>query len=366
MMKKISMSEMYIDDEIKKSVLKVLDSGRYVKGEELKRFEQEFANFCSAKRAVGVNSGTSAILLSLMAIGIVNGDQVIVPSHTFIATVSPIVFLGGKPVFVDIDSETYTIDPNDVENKISPKTKAIIPVHLYGHPCDMDPINELAKDNDLFVIEDACQAHGSCYKGEKIGSLKDNIACFSFYPSKNMTVCGDGGMIVTNNEEIAEKVAMLRDHGRREKYIHELLGLNLRLSEIHASIGREQIRHISEWTKKRHWVSRRYNQLLEDVDKIIVPIEKDWAKHVYHLYVIRTIKRDGLMRYLNENNIGTGIHYPIPVHKQPVMKSYSHVSLPVTEKIVKEVLSLPMHPQITENQIEYITERINEYIRGEV
>lgn len=357
---KINLSVMYMDDQIKKAVIDVLDSGRFIKGEQLKKFEHEFAAFCSAKYTIGVSSGTAAILLSLMALGIGKGDEVIVPSHTFIATATPILFLGAKPVFADIDAETYTINPKSIDECLTSRTKAIIPVHLYGHPADMDQINDMAQDNELYVIEDACQAHGALYKGKMTGSLAD-IACFSFFPSKNMTVCGDGGMVTTNNMELAEKVSMLRDHGRKEKYIHEMVGLNLRMSEISAAIGRQQLRHLSVWNEKRRHVAKLYNQLLSGIDKIVTPVEKEWARHVYYMYVIRTKQRDKLAEYLRDNGISTGIHYPVPVHQQPIMKAYSN-SLPVTEKIVDEILSLPMYPQLTDTQIKFIIDIIETFI----
>jgi len=281
----VKLSKMYVDDQIEKVVLDVLNSGRYINGQNLKGFEEEFADLCNTKYAVGVNSGTSAILLSLMALGISEGDEVIVPSHTFIATASPAKFLRATLVYADIDPEIYTIDPADIERKITSRTKVIIPVHLYGHPCDMDPINELAKAHNVCVIEDACQAHSATYKGKKTGSLGD-IACFSFFPSKNMTVLGDGGMITTNDSELAQKVRMMRDHGRTQKYVHEMFGLNCRLSEIHAAVGREQLKHLTDWTERRRAIAARYDALLRD-SGVAVPVERDWAKHVYYMYVIR-------------------------------------------------------------------------------
>jgi perosamine synthetase len=354
----VSLSKMYVDDQIQKVVMNVLNSGRYINGQNIKSFEEEFADLCSAKYAVGVSSGTSAILLSLMALGIGKGDEVIVPSHTFIATASPAKFLGATLVYADIDPETYTIDPAEVESKITPRTKVIIPVHLYGHSCDMDPINELAKAHNLYVIEDACQAHCATYKGKKTGSLSD-IACFSFFPSKNMTVLGDGGMITTNDGELARKVGMLRNHGREQKYVHDLLGLNCRLSEVHAAIGKEQLKHLTDWTEKRRAVAARYNALLRD-SGVIVPVEREWAKHVYHMYVIRVEQRDKLASYLKGKGIETGIHYPVPVHRQPCLMSDVH--LPVTEKYVDEILSLPMHPQLSDEEVDYVASEVRNFM----
>ena len=353
---KIDFSKMYVDDDIRSSVIEVLNSGRYIKGEKLRSFEKEFAEFCGTKYSIGVSSGTSAILLSLMALGIKEGDEVIAPAHTFVATASPARFLGGTLVFADIDEDTYTIDPSDIERKITEKTKAIIPVHLYGHPCDMDRINEIAQDKGIAVIEDACQAHGATYKGTKAGSIGD-IGCFSFFPSKNMTVLGEGGIVSTNNDELAEKISMLRDHGRKDKYIHEILGLNLRMDEIHAAIGRESLKHISQWNKNRREVAAQYNQSLDGLD-LVVPTEKNWAEHVYHLYVIRVKERDNLAAYLSGKGVSTGVHYPVPLHKQPCMLTDVH--LPVTERCVEEILSLPMHPQMSREEVDYVCEGIRE------
>jgi len=356
----ISLSKIYVDDDIRRAVIEVLNSGQYIKGENLQSFEGEFANFCGTKYAVGVNSGTSAILLSLIAIGLKEGDEVIVPSHTFIATASPVKFLGATLIYADIDPDIYTIDPADIERRITPKTKAIIPVHLYGHPCDMDAILAIAQQHDLRIIEDACQAHGALYKGRKVGSIGD-IGCFSFFPSKNMTVLGEGGMAVTNDETLAERISALRDHGRRQKYIHEMLGLNFRMSEIHAAIGRLQLKHVDEWNAKRRTIADYYNTLLHDLNNVATPAEKEWAKHVYHLYVIRAKQRDELAAHLKRESIATGIHYPVPVHKQPCMESNAY--LPITEKYASEVLSLPMHPQLTESEVEYICDKIHGFWR---
>jgi perosamine synthetase len=357
---KISLSKMYVDDQIEKAISDVLNSGRYISGQNLKSFEEEFADLCSTEYAVGVSSGTSAILISLMALGIGAGDEVIIPSHTFIATGSPAKFLGASLVYTDIDPETYTIDPAEIERKVTPRTKAIIPVHLYGHPCDMDPINDIAKAHNLYVIEDACQAHCATYKGRKTGSLGD-IACFSFFPSKNVTVLGDGGMVTTNDSELARKVGMLRNHGRTQKYVHEMLGLNCRLSEVHATIGREQLKHLAEWTERRRAIAAKYNALLRDFG-VIIPVEREWAKHVYHMYVIRVMQRDNLAAYLKERDIETGIHYPVPVHRQPCLMSDVH--LPITEKYVNEILSLPMHPQLSDEQVDYVASEVRNFVES--
>jgi len=356
----ISLSKMYVDDQIREAVLNVLSSGRYISGQNVRSFEEEFADSCNTKYAVAVSSGTSAILLSLMALGIGKGDEVIVPSFTFIATATPAKFLGATVIYADIDPETYTIDPGEVQSRISPRTKVIIPVHLYGHPCDMDSIYELAKEHNLYVIEDACQSHGATYKGRKTGSLGD-VACFSFYPSKNMTVLGDGGMITTNDDKLAQKARMLRDHGRAQKYVHELLGLNCRLSEIHAAIGREQLKHLAEWNRRRREIAAQYNARLYN-SGVTIPVEKKWAEHIYHMYVIRVKQRDKLASYLKERGIETGIHYPVPLHRQPCISS--NVRLPITERYVEEVLSLPMHPQLSDKEVESVALEVRNFMEG--
>lgn len=359
----IPLSRVYMDDDIKKAVLEVLDGGWYILREKVHEFERKFAEFCDVKNGVCVSSGTAAIFLSLLALDIKHGDEVIVPSFSFIASATPVIHLGAKPVFVDIDPETYTIDPEKTREAVTERTKAIIPVHLYGHPANMDVIVDIAEENSLHIIEDAAQAHGAEYKGRKVGGI-GHVACFSFYPSKNMTVCGDGGIVVTNNEEIAEKVRMIRDHGRREKYIFRMIGYNLRFNEIQAAIGIRQLEKLPEWNEARRNIARMYNQALENV--VITPIEKPWAKHVYHLYVIRTEKRDELREFLKQQGISTGVHYPVPIHEQPAITNVLGIqpSLPNTEKFAEEVLSLPMYPTLTKGEVAYISEKITEFLES--
>lgn len=363
-MKSINIAEMYVDDEIKQSVLEVLESGHYIRGPNNKYFEKEFADFCGTKYAITMSSGTAAIFLSLYALGICKGDEVIVPSHTFIATVNPVLHLGAKPIFVDINIETYTMNIEEVEQKVTNNTKAIIPVHLYGHPADMGAIMDIAGDHDMRVIEDACQAHGAIYNGKKVGSIGD-IGCFSFFPSKNMTVAGDGGMVTTNDDELAERIGMLRDQGRKDKYIHELLGFNFRMSEIHAAVGRQQLKHLPKWIEQRREIANYYDDLLATVEQVITPMEREWAKHAYHLYVIRTKHRDVLKEYLEKQGISVGIHYPLPVHRQPCIAERIDpmMDLIVTDKVVEEVLSIPMYPQLKKSEIEYITGKIKDFLR---
>jgi perosamine synthetase len=359
----IPLVKVYMDNEIKKAVLEVLDSGWYILREKTREFEKKFAEFCGVKNAVCVSSGTAGIFLSLLALDIKRGDEVIIPSFSFVSTATPIMEVGAKPVFVDIKEKTYTVDPEKIREAVTKRTKAIMPVHLYGHPANMDPIMEIAKENDIYVIEDACQAHGAEYKGKKVGGI-GHVACFSFYPSKNMTVCGDGGAVVTNNGKIAETVRKLRDHGRRDKYVFELKGYNLRFNEIQAAIGIKQLEKLPEWNKARRNIARMYNQALEGL--VTTPVEETWAKHVYHVYVIRTKKRDELREFLSRHGISTLVHYPVPIHKQPAITNVlgTQPALKNTEKAAKEVLSIPMYPRLTKREVKYVSDKIAEFFEG--
>jgi dTDP-4-amino-4,6-dideoxygalactose transaminase len=376
-MKKINLSEMYVDEEIRQAALDVLNSGRYIKGPRVQEFEESFAKFTKAQFAVATSSGTTALLTAYLALGIKEGDEVIVPSHTFIATVTPFMFLGAKPVFVDIEPDIFTMDPEQVKNKITDRTRAIVAVHLYGHPVDMQPIMELAEKHNIKVVEDSCQAHGAKYQNQNIGDIGD-VAIFSFFPSKNMTVAGDGGICVTNDPELAEKMRILRNHGRTDRDTSQILGLNFRMSEIHAAIGHVQLKHLHDWTDSRRRVASIYDRVFSSsglVDEnIILPTERDWARHVYHLYVIRVLdgKRYELRKYLQEKGINTGIHYGKPLHEQPVIidhlknkfnEEIDAQTLPETNKAVKEILSLPMYPNLSIEEISRIVETMKSYFR---
>ena len=356
----IPLSKVYMDDAIKKAVAEVLDSGWYILREKVKEFEGKFAEFCGVKNAVCVSSGTAAIFLSLLALDIKAGDEVIVPSFSFIASAAPVIQVGAKPVFVDVEARTYEADPEKIKEAVTGRTKAIFPVHLFGHPANMDPILDIAKKNDLIVIEDACQAHGSEYKGRKAGAI-GHVGCFSFYPSKNMTVCGDGGCVVTNDEEIAEKIRVLRDHGRREKYVFDELGYNFRFNEIQAAIGIKQLEKLPKWNEARRNIARMYNRALEGL--ATTPVEEPWAKHVYHQYVIRTTRRDELSEFLKKHGVSTLVHYPVPIHQQPAITGAlgAQPTLKITEKIAQEVLSLPMYPSLAATEVEYVSERISDF-----
>jgi dTDP-4-amino-4,6-dideoxygalactose transaminase len=352
-----------IGAEINGAIERVLKSGWLVLGEEVRSFEEEFSRYVGADFGVGVNSGSDALYLAVKALGIKDGDEVITVAHTFTADADAIVRNGATPMFVDIDPETYCINLTRIEEKVTNRTRAILPVHLYGHPADMDPIIVLAKKYKLYVIEDACQAHGAEYKGRKVGSIGD-VGCFSFYPTKNLGAYGDAGMVVTNNKKLADEIRMLRNYGQSDRYHHEFLGINSRLDEIQAAILRVKLKYLDEWNEKRRSLARLYSQLLQNTG-VILPVEKDYAKHVYYLYVIRHKRRDLLQKRLADNGIQSLIHYPVPVHKQ---KSYSDMvyaaDLPVTEQICNEIISLPMHPWLKESDITQVTSLIKGYVHG--
>lgn len=351
--------------EVDPKISEVLASGNYILGENVKSFEIEFAKYCGSRSGVGVASGTDALSLCLKALGINTGDKVVTVPFTFIATVNAIIYNGARPVFVDIDKHTYTMDVSKLKHKITQKTKAIIPVHLYGHPVNMDPIIEIAERNNIHVIEDACQAHGAEYKGNKAGTFGD-VGCFSFYPAKNLGGCGDGGMVLTDNEEIAQKLRMLRNYGERKKYHHEVVGYNSRLDELQAAILRIKLKYLDDWVEARRKIARKYNDLLARIDNISTPDEELYAKHSYHLYVIRTGHRDELRDWLRTKGISTGIHYPKPIHLQECFAQLglSAGTFPNSEKVSKEVLSLPMFPELTDDEIHYISDSIGEFARN--
>jgi dTDP-4-amino-4,6-dideoxygalactose transaminase len=344
-----------ISQEIAQAIQRVLKSGWFILGGEGERFEEEFAKYIGSKYGIGVNSGSDALFLGLKAVGVGEGDEVITVSHTFISTADAIVRNGAKPVFVDIDPETYCIDVSKIEERIAGRTKAILPVHLYGHPADMEPVMELARKYRLFVVEDACQAHGAEYKGRKVGSIGD-LGCFSFYPIKNLGAYGDGGMVVTGDEELAGKLRMLRNYGQPQKHHHDFVGVNSRLDEIQAAILSAKLKHLDEWNEKRRRVAKLYDELLGN-PHIIKPFKKEYAKHVYHLYVIRCKERDKLQQHLLANGIQTQIHYPMPVHRQKAYQGLAaDTKLEVTERICHEILSLPMYPLLGKDKVKTIVQ----------
>jgi dTDP-4-amino-4,6-dideoxygalactose transaminase len=345
--------------EINKAVRTVLDSGWFILGEEVKQFEKEFADYLGVKYCVGVGNGLDALHLILRALNIGEEDEVIVPANTYIATLLAISYTGADPVLVEPEENTYNINPELIEDAITKRTKAIMPVHLYGLSSDMDQINEIAERHGFFVIEDAAQAHGAEYKGKKCGSL-GTAAGFSFYPTKNLGAYGDGGVVVTNDEEIAERVMLLRNYGSREKYHNEIKGFNSRLDEIQAAILRVKLKHLDEWNGKRRKNAEVYLKNIK-TDKIILPFEPKGYKHIYHQFVIRCRDRDNLQKSLKENGIATLIHYPIPPHKQECYRKYNSLFLPIAEQLANEVLSLPISPVMTEEDAQRIAKVINDW-----
>lgn len=351
-----------IKSEVDRAIQAVIDSCAFINGPATKQFEKNFATYCGVNHAIGVANGTDALHLALRALGIGQGDEVITAANTFIATAEAITLAGARVVFVDIHPETYNIDSTKIEEKISSKTKAIIPVHLFGQPADMEPILRLARQHHLKVIEDACQAHGAKYQGQRVGTFGD-VACFSFYPGKNLGAYGDGGAVVTNDETIAQQVAMLADHGSRIKYQHQVEGMNSRLDSIQAAILDVKLRYLDRWNERRRQNARLYNELLQDVVGIVTPRELPETEPVYHLYVIQANDRDRLRQQLAEAGIGTGIHYPMALHQQP---AYQHLGLktgdyPVAETCTRRYLSLPMYPELTESMIETVCQAIKKY-----
>ena len=348
-----------ISKEIDAAIYDVLQKGWFILGDNVVTFEEEFAKYCNTKYAIGVASGTDALTLSIEALGIGEGDEVITVPNTFIATVDAISRNRAKPVFVDIDSETYNIDVDKIEEKITDKTKAIIPVHLYGQPADMDSIVKIAREYDLKIIEDGCQAHGSEYNGKKVGSLGD-VGCFSFYPGKNLGAYGDGGIVVTNNFEIAEIIRILRNYGQKIKYHHDIVGYNSRLDEIQAAVLRVKLKYLDKWNELRRLHSKEYNEFLSEISGIVLPFSEENVKHVYHLYVIRCENRDAIQEKLSSKGISTGIHYPVPIHLQLAYTKlgYCKGDFPITEEYVKKIISLPIFPELTFDEVRYVSEQI--------
>ena len=342
--------------EIDQAIHRVLDSGWYILGEEVRAFEAEFAAYVGVKFAIGVGSGTEALHLALRACDIGPGDEVITVSHTAVATVAAIELCGATPVLVDIDADRYTLDPEKLPGLLTPRTKAIVPVHLYGQPAEMAPTLEIAHQHGLKVIEDCAQAHGATYQGQRVGSWGD-LGCFSFYPTKNLGALGDGGMVVTDDAALAEKARLMREYGWAERYVSHIRGWNSRLDELQAAVLRVKLRCLDGDNAARARLATLYNQLLADTD-LTLPVEHPGSNHVYHLYVIRTKRRDELQAFLREQGIGTLVHYPVPVHLQPAYRGRLSGSndLPETERAAREVLSLPMYPELAESDVKVVAE----------
>ena len=363
-----------IKNEIHEAINEVMENTAFAGGPFVAGFEKEFAAFCNCKHAIGVGNGTDALWLSLIALGIGPGDEVITVPNTFIATAEAITYCGAQPVFVDVDPKTYNMDPDKLEDclkkRLSPppssltlRPKAIIPVHLFGQPADMDPIMSIAGKYGLYVIEDACQAHGADYKGKKAGSI-GNTGCFSFYPGKNLGAYGEAGAVVTNDDSLAEKMRIFRDHGQAKKYYHSMIGWNARMDGIQGAILGVKLKYLSDWNEARRKHAQEYDKLLAPLHGIIKPHVADYAKHVYHIYAIRAQQRDQLIAKLSEKGISCGIHYPVPIHLQDAYRflGLGQGSYPVAEQCASEFVSLPMYPELTSDQITYVVNTLKQFV----
>ncbi len=349
-------------EEIDAAMRRVVEKSAFILGEEVAQFEEAFAAYCGARHAIGVGSGTAALFLALKALDIGPGDEVITTPFTFFATASTIAHTGATPVFADIDPRTYNVDPAAVARAVTPRTRAIVAVHLYGQPADMDALRKVAQAHNLWLIEDAAQAHGAAYKGQRAGTLGD-IACFSFYPTKNLGGFGDGGAVVTNHDALAERVRLLRNHGQDRKYHYVMLGYGERLDALQAAVLRAKLPHLDQWNKARREAARRYNALLADVD-LVLPYEAPDTYHVYHCYTVRVPRRDEAVTYLREHGVGVAIHYPTPLHFQPAFAylGLGEGAFPVAEQVSQEVLSLPLFPEITEEQQRYVADTLKDFL----
>lgn len=362
MIPNLNLKEQYksIKEELDKAVLEVLESGQFVLGRNVKYAEEKIAAYCQARYGIGVASGTDALELALKACDIRAGDEVITTPFTFFASAETISKIGAMPVFVDVEQDTFNLDPKKIKEKITARTKAILPVHIFGHPVDLDPILDIAKKYNLKVIEDCAQAIGAEYNGKRVGAIGD-VGTLSFYPTKNLGGAGDGGMIITNNHKITEKVKLLRDHGSTIKYYHSMLGYNSRLDEIQAAILLVKLKYLDEWTEKRRWVASEYNRLLKGTPFLVLPEEKEYAKHVYHQYTLLFEKEPlTVQKHLLKDGINTAIYYPLPLHLQEVYKhlGYHKGDLPNSEYICEHVLSLPIYPELTQGDIEEVARAV--------
>jgi dTDP-4-amino-4,6-dideoxygalactose transaminase len=349
--------------EFDRAIREVIDTSSFAGGPSVEKFEEEFAAFCGSSYAIGVGNGTDALWLTLLALGIGEGDEVITVPNTFIATAEAITYCKARPVFVDVDQNTFTMNPAKLEKCLTERTKAIIPVHLFGQPADMDPILQFARAHGLFVVEDAAQAHGAEYKGRKAGTIGD-AGCFSFYPGKNLGAFGEAGGVVTNDPELRKQIKMLRDHGQSRKYYHSLMGWNCRMDGIQGAVLSIKLRHLNEANSLRRKRAAQYNQALDGIDGILTPVEASYTRHVYHVYAIRVPERDAIMRQLQEKGVGCAVHYPVPIHLQEACRSlgYAKGAFPVSENLAEEFVSLPMFPELTEEQIEYVASSVSDVV----
>jgi dTDP-4-amino-4,6-dideoxygalactose transaminase len=350
-------------EEINGAIREVIESAAFAGGPFVTKFEEDFATFCDSRHAVGVASGTDALWFALLAMGVGSGDEVITVPNSFMATAEAITYCGAKPVFVDVNERTYTMDPARLEEALTPRTKAIIPVHLFGQPADMDPILKFARKHGLFVVEDAAQAHGAVYKGRKVGTLGD-AACFSFYPGKNLGAFGEAGAVVTNSDELQQKVRILKDHGQIRKYYHSMVGWNGRMDGIQGAVLQIKLRYLEKGNTLRRSHAARYDAAFQEVEEIVIPFCPSNLTPVYHIYAIRVQNRDEVMHSLAQNGIGSGVHYPVPIHLQEAYGSLGHGpgSFPIAEKCAAEFVSLPMFPEMTSEQLDYVVQGVKEAV----
>ena len=353
--------------EFSQAIQEVIESSAFAGGPFVAAFEKDFAAYCDVPHAIGVGSGTEALWLSLLACGVGPGDEVITVPSTFMATAEAITYCGARPVFVDVDEQTYTMNPDALKHALTPKTKAIIPVHLFGQPSDMDPIMEFGCKHGLYIIEDACQAHGATYKGKRVGTFGDT-ACFSFYPGKNLGAFGEAGAIVTSSAELDEKIKILRDHGQQRKYFHSVVGWNCRMDGIQGAVLRIKLRQLEAANQRRRSHAAQYDVGLRECDGVITPVQASYARHVYHIYAIRVSDRDETIKCLADQGIATGVHYPVPVHLQEAYQAlgYAPGAFPIAERCAAEFLSLPMYPELTHSQVEQVIQGVKETVTGGV
>src|SRR5436309_11830296 len=353
-------------EKFDRAIREVIESSGFAGGPFVETFEKEFAAFCGSSYAIGVGNGTDALWIALLALGIGEGDEVITVPDTFIATAEAITYCKARPVFVDVDQNTFTMNPAELEKALTDRTKAIIPVHLFGQPADMDPILEFARTHGLFVIEDAAQAHGAEYKRRKAGTMGE-AGCFSFYPGKNLGAFGEAGAIVTNDPELRKQIQMLRDHGQSRKYYHTLMGWNCRMDGIQAAVLSIKLRHLDEANSLRRKHATEYSQALAGIDEVLTPFEAMYARHVYHVYAIRVQERDVIARNLQEKGVGCAVHYPVPIHLQEAFRNlgYKKGAFPIADSLSDQFLSLPMFPELTKEQIEYVVRCVTEAVSAE-
>lgn len=362
----VDLGEQYreMKKEISWSTGALMQRGDFILGQDVRRFEESFASYIGCRHAIGVNSGTDALFLGLLSLGVGRGDEVIVPAYTYIASAFAVTYTGARPVFSDIDEATFNIDPRAIERAVTKRTKAIMPVHLYGQAADMELIRDIARKHGLRIIEDTAQAHGAQYRGRKAGAIGD-IGAFSFYPTKNLGAFGDAGLIATSNGQLYKKLRKLRDYGRLSKYVHGSVGFNSRLDSVQAVFLNAKLRHLDAWNQKRISVAGMYNKYLGDIPGVRLPREASYGKHVYHIYAIRVKNRDRVLEGLIAAGVSAAVHYPVPLHLQPVYRSlgYRRGDFPVAERVCRDVLCLPIHPHITKKQITYVAQTLKRLVK---